>query len=79
MKGTTLCVCSLGKCLVVEHVYWLCVISIEGNEIFANLMVLNMMDFDVILSMDWLASCHVIDCQLKAVKFNFPKKPSFII
>lgn len=37
----------------------------------ANLILLEMADFDVILGMDWLASCHaMVDCHEKVVKVN---------
>ncbi|EOY13974.1 Uncharacterized protein TCM_032932 [Theobroma cacao] len=36
--------------------------------------------FDVILGMDWLASCYAnVDCYHKLVKFKFPGEPSFVI
>ena len=32
-----------------------------------------MTDFDVIMGMDWLASCYAkVDCQKKVVQFHFP-------
>ena len=35
-----------------------------------------MVDFDVILGMDWLHACFAsIDCRTKVVKFNFPNEP----
>lgn len=41
--------------------------------------MLDMEDFDIILGMDWLASCHAtLDCHDKVVKFNFPSDPSFL-
>lgn len=40
----------------------------EESEFLANLIVLPMRDFDVLLGMDWLASYHaVIDCFYKMV------------
>lgn len=43
-------------------------------------MVLDMVEFEVILDMDWLASCHAtLDCRLKAIKFSFPGEATFII
>ena len=45
----------------------------------ADLMLLKMMDFDVILGMDWLASCHaIVDCYSKAMKFDVTDGPSFV-
>jgi hypothetical protein len=38
-----------------------------------------MIDFDVILGMDWLASNHAkLDCYSKVIKFKIPGKPTFI-
>ena len=35
-----------------------------------------MVDFDVILGMDWLHDCFAsINCRTKIVKFNFPNEP----
>ena len=35
-----------------------CVLSIEDREMKADLLVLEMKDFDLILGMDWLAAYH---------------------
>ncbi|XP_070046290.1 uncharacterized protein [Nicotiana tomentosiformis] len=35
-----------------------------------------MVDFDVIMSMDWLESCYAtVDCRTKIVSFEFPSEP----
>ena len=35
-----------------------------------------MLDFDIILGMDWLHSCFAsIDCRKRVVKFNFSNEP----
>jgi len=35
-----------------------------------------MLDFDVIMGMDWLAACYAnIDCRAKIVRFYFPGEP----
>ena len=42
------------------------------------MIMLDMVDFDVILGMDWLASCHAtLDCHSKVVKFNMLGEPTF--
>jgi len=34
-----------------------------------------MVDFDVIMGMDWLSSCYaVLDCHAKIVRFQFPNE-----
>lgn len=38
-----------------------------------DLVELVMLDFDVIMGMDWLAACYAnIDCRVKLVRFHFP-------
>ncbi|KAL0539362.1 hypothetical protein IC582_023573 [Cucumis melo] len=55
-----------------------CQIEITGHVIEVTLLVLDMLDFDVILSMDWLAANHAsIDCSRKEVAFNPPSMASF--
>ncbi|KAL0537071.1 hypothetical protein IC582_026041 [Cucumis melo] len=55
-----------------------CQIDIAGHVIEVTLLVLDMLDFDVILGMDWLAANHAsIDCSCKEVAFNPPSMASF--
>ncbi|KAA0067099.1 pol protein [Cucumis melo var. makuwa] len=55
-----------------------CQIEIAGHVIEVTLLVLDMLDFDVILGMDWLAAYHAsIDCSRKEVAFNPPSMTSF--
>ncbi|KAL0554337.1 hypothetical protein IC582_008256 [Cucumis melo] len=55
-----------------------CQIEIAGHVIEVTLLVLDMLDFDVILGMDWLAANHAsIDCSRKEVAFNPPSMASF--
>ncbi|KAL0541426.1 hypothetical protein IC582_021471 [Cucumis melo] len=55
-----------------------CQIEISGHVIEVTLIVLDMLDFDVILGMDWLAANHAsIDCSRKEVTFNPPSLASF--
>ncbi|KAA0039607.1 gag protease polyprotein [Cucumis melo var. makuwa] len=49
-----------------------------GHVIEVTLLVLDMLDFDVILGMDWLVANHAsIDCSRKEVAFNPPSMASF--
>ena len=50
-------------------------VLIEGHEFPADLIALDIRDFDVVLGMDWL-SCHraTLDCYKKEVKFHRPGK-----
>ncbi|XP_070009621.1 uncharacterized protein [Nicotiana sylvestris] len=39
-----------------------------------------MIDFDMLMEMDWLSSCYaIVDCHAKIVKFEIPNEPSFIL
>ncbi|KAJ1410736.1 Retrotransposon gag domain, partial [Sesbania bispinosa] len=68
----------IGEILLVDCVYRSCVVSIEGKELFSNQIALAMVDFDVILGMDWLASHYAtLDCHNKVVKFEMPGESAF--
>ncbi|KAL4032817.1 hypothetical protein IC575_005899 [Cucumis melo] len=55
-----------------------CQIEIAGHVIEVTLLVLDMLDFEVILGMDWLAANHAnIDCSRKEVTFNPPSRARF--
>ena len=48
-------------------------VLIEGQEFPADLVALDMRDFDVVLSMDWLSRHRAtLDCYKKEVKFHRP-------
>ena len=41
-----------------------CTVFVDGRELFIDLVVLDMPDYEVILGMDWLSKYHTtIDCQ----------------
>ena len=45
-------------------------IKVQDDVMYAILIVINMTDYDVILSMDWLSTHHaVIDCRKNRVRF----------
>ena len=70
----------VGESLLVKYVYKSCEIIVVDRKIIANLIVLDMLEFDVILGMDWLAAYHAtLDCHLKMVKFDSLGEPSFIM
>ncbi|XP_022870780.1 uncharacterized protein LOC111390021 [Olea europaea var. sylvestris] len=49
-----------------------CTILTENREFYANLIVLDMKDYDIILGMDWLSRYQAtIDCKRKSVTFQF--------
>ncbi|KAL0552128.1 hypothetical protein IC582_011225 [Cucumis melo] len=67
-----------GECMLSKEKVKTCQIEIAGHVIEVTLLVLDMLDFDVMLGMDWLAANHAsIDCSRKEVTFNPPSKASF--
>ncbi|KAL4016750.1 hypothetical protein IC575_024407 [Cucumis melo] len=67
-----------GECMLSKEKVKACQIEIAGHVIEVTLLVLDMLDFDVILGMDWLAANHAsIDCCRKEVTFNPPSMASF--
>ncbi|KAA0035418.1 ty3-gypsy retrotransposon protein [Cucumis melo var. makuwa] len=67
-----------GECMLSKEKVKACQIEIADHVIEVTLLVLDMLDFDVILGMDWLASNHAsIDCSRKKVAFNPPSMASF--
>ena len=65
-----------GDSLIIDRVYMGCRVIIEGHEFRANLVLLDIQDFDVILEMDWLSRHHAtMDCFRKEVKFCRPGEP----
>ena len=56
--------------------YRSCSIDIKGTTLLADLVLLKMLDFDVILGMDWLSFQHGwVDCFKKRVIFCRPDQP----
>ncbi|KAL0541789.1 hypothetical protein IC582_021849 [Cucumis melo] len=67
-----------GECMLSREKVKACQTEIAGHVIEVTLIVLDMLDFDVILGMDWLAANHAsIDCSRKEVTFNPPSMASF--
>ena len=48
----------IGELILAERVYHDCVIFFNHNDTEPNLEDLNMVDFDVILGMDWIHACY---------------------
>ncbi|KAL4021638.1 hypothetical protein IC575_020444 [Cucumis melo] len=66
------------ECMLSKEKVKACQIEIAGHVIEVTLLVLDMLDFDVILGMDWLAANHAsINCSRKEVAFNPPSMTSF--
>lgn len=69
----------LGETLLVRDGYHSCKVMVGKVDTVADLMLLEMSDFDLILGMDyWLASCLVtLDCLGKAINFEIPGETLF--
>ena len=55
-------------------------VSLDGLSFVADLVVMSMSDYDVIIGMDWLARHHVsLDCFAKTVTFQLPGMDSVVV
>ena len=62
--------------MVAKRVYKGCPISLPNRVTLVDLIELDMLDFDIMLGMDWFHACFAsIDCRLKVVKFQIPNQP----
>ncbi|WMV18340.1 hypothetical protein MTR67_011725 [Solanum verrucosum] len=50
----------VGELVIVTHVYRACIILFMGFQTSANLVILDMTDFDIILGMTWLSLYYVV-------------------
>ena len=51
---------------------------VEGKELLADIVLLDVMDFNMILGMGWLAQHYAsLDCREKVVISNFPNDDIF--
>ena len=49
--------------------------TIIDRVTYADLIELTMLDFDIILGIDWLHKCYAtIDCRNRVVRFQFPNE-----
>jgi len=66
----------IGDSVVAKRVYRKCAVSLSHRVTLVELVELYILDFDIILGMDWLHSCYAsIDCRTRVVKFQFPNEP----
>ena len=69
---------TLSDSLDIDVVLLGCHVLIEGRELLADLVLLDVMDFDVILGMDWLSQHFAtVDCRRKEVIFRIPNDEEF--
>uniref|UniRef100_M1DAF1 Gag-pol polyprotein n=1 Tax=Solanum tuberosum TaxID=4113 RepID=M1DAF1_SOLTU len=66
----------IGDSVMPKRVYRKCPTSLFYRFTLIDLVELDMLDFDVILGMDWWYLCYTsIDCRTRVVKFQFPNEP----
>uniref|UniRef100_A0A1S3ZKP0 RNA-directed DNA polymerase homolog n=2 Tax=Nicotiana TaxID=4085 RepID=A0A1S3ZKP0_TOBAC len=66
----------MGESVVVRRLYRSCDVKIHDRHTLADFHELEMVDFDITMGMDWLASFYAnVDCWTKIVRFNFPSEP----
>ena len=59
------------KTIIVKYMYPECVVEVEGKIFPADLIELQVLEFDVILGMDWLSENYAsIDCHDKCIRFR---------
>ncbi|XP_070047094.1 uncharacterized protein [Nicotiana tomentosiformis] len=63
-----------GNSIILDRIYRSCVVTFYGYDTRADLLLLDMTDFKVILVMDWLSSYHaILDCHAKTVTLAMPE------
>ncbi|XP_070039237.1 uncharacterized protein [Nicotiana tomentosiformis] len=66
----------MGDSVVVDHIYRSCIVTFCGYETRADLLLLDMINFEVILGIEWLSPCHdVLDCHAKTITLAIPELP----
>ncbi|XP_070057746.1 uncharacterized protein [Nicotiana tomentosiformis] len=69
-------VITVGDAIIVDRVYRSCVVTIRCLETRIDLLLLDMVDFDIILGMDWLSLYHaILDCHAKTVTLALQGMP----
>ena len=63
----------VGESAIVEKVYRSCLVTFVGSNTHVDLVILEMVDFDVILGMTWLSpNFAILDCNAKVVTLAKP-------
>lgn len=66
----------VGDFVLVKRFYKGCPVSLRNRVTLVELVELDMLDFDLILGVDWLHSCFAfIICRTWVIKFPFPNLP----
>lgn len=62
----------------VNIVFSSCPVKVDGKDLFADFIPLLVMDFDIILGMDWLSNHYaILDYRNKKVTFHIPGTAEF--
>ncbi|XP_070009969.1 uncharacterized protein [Nicotiana sylvestris] len=65
----------VGESIVTARVYRGCVVTVRGRDTMVDLIELGMVDFYVIMGMDWLYSCFFkLDCWTRTMRLEFPNE-----
>ena len=57
---------TVGESVIVVKVYRSCLVTFVGSNTYVDLIILDMVDFDVILGMTWLSpNFAILDCNAK--------------
>ncbi|XP_070034716.1 uncharacterized protein [Nicotiana tomentosiformis] len=65
-----------GDPVISRRVYKNCIVVVHSRSTVADLIELDMVEFDVILGIDWLVSCYAnVDCRSKMARFQFSGEP----
>ncbi|XP_070004324.1 uncharacterized protein [Nicotiana sylvestris] len=66
----------VGESITTARVYRGCFVTVWGRDTAADLIELGMVDFDVIMGMDWLYSCFAkLDYRTRTIRLEFPNEP----
>ncbi|WMV45500.1 hypothetical protein MTR67_038885 [Solanum verrucosum] len=66
----------VGDPIIAKRVYINCHVTVSQKITSVDLVKLEMVDFDIILGMDWLHSCYAsVDCRTRIIRFQFPDEP----
>ena len=69
----------LSDLLDIDVIFLGCPMLVEGRELPVDLVLLDVMDFDMILGMDWLSQHYAtLDCLSKVVSFKIPGEEEFM-
>ena len=69
----------VGESVIVEKVYRSCLVTFVGRNTHVDLVILEMVDFDVILGMTWLSpNFAILDCNAKTVTLAKPGTDSLV-